>query len=63
MNNENTNPASTTDRSPHTSSVMPRTRPRTNCQRQIDELYDLYDLAMIECLLKRPPSLDSFSGA
>jgi hypothetical protein len=41
----------------------PRTmKPRNGRQRQIDELYDLYDLVMIERLLERHPSLKKLSG-
>jgi len=35
---------------------------RTGRTRQMDELYDLYDLLMIERLLKRHPSLKQFTG-
>ena len=47
----------------HLSSATPTMRLRNGRQRQVDELYDLYDTVMIESLLKRHPSLNKFSGA
>ncbi|MGD8478039.1 MAG: hypothetical protein PVH05_14210 [Burkholderiales bacterium] len=35
----------------------------TGRERQINELYDLFDQVMIERLLKRHPSLDKVKGA
>jgi hypothetical protein len=63
MRTDNINSVGPAARSPARPNLSPATKPRTSRQRQIDELYELYDLAMIECLLKRPPSLDSNSGA
>ncbi|UCD68104.1 MAG: hypothetical protein JSW48_15185 [Betaproteobacteria bacterium] len=36
---------------------------QTYRQRQVDELYDLYDLVMIERLLKGHPSLEELIGS
>lgn len=62
MDKQNARLASGIVSSQHRSNAKSTMNLRNGRQRQIDELYDLYDLAMIECLLKRPSSLDSSSG-
>lgn len=63
MANENVNSVSIPTGSGLAASATPSRRLRNGQQRQVDELYDLFDTVMIESLLKRHPSLNKFSGA
>jgi len=63
MDNENINPVSIPARSRLAANASPSMRVQNGRQRQVDELYDLFDTVMIESLLKRHPSLNKFSGA
>ena len=63
MAKENVNSVSIPTGSHLAASATPSRRLRNGQQRQVDELYDLFDTVMIESLLKRHPSLNKFSGA
>ena len=63
MANENVNSLSIPTELRLAAGATPSMRTRNGRQRQVDELYDLFDTVMIESLLKRHPSLNKFSGA